>query len=162
VGGFFLMKILIVYYSRTSNTRKVAEEIQNNLDCDIEEIIDTQNRSGILKYITSGFQASRRKLTILENIKNDPASYDLLVIGTPVWAGNISTPIRTYIHQNQAKFNNVAFFCTAGGSRFDGTFSEMTELSGTSPIARIGLTAKEVKDESYKTKITEFIKKIQI
>ena len=162
MGGFFLMKILIVYYSRTSNTRKVAEEIQNNLDWDIEEIIDTQNRSGIFKYITSGFQASRKKLTILENIKNDPASYDLLVIGTPVWAGNISTPIRTYIHQNHAKFNNVAFFCTAGGSRFDGTFSEMTELSGTSTIARIGLTAKEVKDESYKTKITEFIKKIQL
>jgi flavodoxin len=156
------MKILVVYYSRTGNTRKVAEEIQNNLDCDIEEIIDTKNRSGLLNYITSGFQASRKKLTTLDNIKNDPAIYDLLIIGTPVWASNVSTPIRTYINQNQAKFNNVAFFCTAGGSRFDGTFSEMTELSGTSPLARIGLKANEIKDESYKTKIAEFIKKIQI
>ena len=156
------MRILVVYYSRTGNTRKVAEEIRNSLDCDIEEIIDTKNRSGLLNYITSGYQASRKKLTTLENIKNDPASYDLLIIGTPVWASNVSTPIRTYINQNQAKFNNVAFFCTAGGSRFDGTFSELTELSGISPLARIGLKSNEIKDESYKTKIAEFIKKIQI
>ncbi len=156
------MKILVVYYSRTGNTRKVAEEIQNTLNCDIEEIIDTKSRSGLLNYITSGFQASRKKLTTLEKLKNDPASYDLLIIGTPVWASNVSTPIRTYIEQNQAKFNNVAFFCTAGGSRFDGTFSEMTELSGTSPLARIGLKANEIRDESYKTKTAEFIKKIQI
>ena len=67
------MKILVVYYSRTGNTRKVAEEIENTLNCDIEEIIDTKNRSGLLNYITSGFQASRKKLTTLENIKNDPA-----------------------------------------------------------------------------------------
>jgi flavodoxin len=156
------LKILVVYYSRTGNTRKVAEEIRNSIDCDIEEIIDTQSRSGILNYLISGFQASRKKLTTIENIKNDPANYDLLIIGSPVWVSNVSSAIRTYINQNQAKFNNVAFFCTAGGARFDGTFSEMTELCGTSPLARIGLKAHEIKDGSYKTKIAEFIKKIQI
>ena len=155
------MKILVVYYSRTGNTRIVAKEISNSLGCDIEEIIDTKNRSGILSYISSGFQASRGKSTTLENIKNDPASYDLLVIGTPVWASNVSTAIRTYIHQNKAKINNVAFFCTAGGSSFDGTFSKMTELTGASPIARVGLREKEIKDGSYKSKIDEFVEKIR-
>ncbi len=154
------MKILVVYYSRTDNTRRVAEEIKDGLDCEIEEIIDTKNRSGLLNYISSGFQASRKKLTTLEDIKHDPADYDLLVLGTPLWAGKVSIPIRTYIIQNQAKFNNVAFFSTAGGSGFDGLFSEMTELSGASPVARVGVKAKELKDGSYKSKVTEFVKKI--
>ncbi|MGZ7109578.1 MAG: flavodoxin family protein, partial [Methanobacterium sp.] len=61
------MKILVVFYSRTDNTRKVAEEIKNSLDCDIEEIIDTQNRSGPLGYMRSGRDASRGKLTILKD-----------------------------------------------------------------------------------------------
>ncbi|MDP3065447.1 MAG: flavodoxin [Methanobacteriaceae archaeon] len=115
------MKTLVVFYSRTGNTRRVAEEIQNSLDCDIEEIIDTKKRSGPLGYMKSGRDASSGKLTVLKDITHDPASYDLLIIGTPLWAWHVSTPARTYIHQNHTKFSKVAFFCTAGGKSFGGT-----------------------------------------
>ena len=154
------MKILVVFYSRTNNTRKVAEEISSVLDCDIEEIIDTQKRSGPLGYMRSGRDASTGKLTTLKDIKNDPSQYDILIIGTPLWAWHVSTPVRTYIYNNQANFKNVAFFCTAGGKSFDGAFNDMEELSGKSPIATLGLREKEIKDESYKSKVTEFTKNI--
>ena len=104
------MKKLVVYYSRTGNTHKVAEEITNGLECDIEEIIDTKNRSGPLGYIRSGRDAGNRKLTVLKDIINDPSQYDLLIIGTPLWAWHVSTPVRTYIHENQANFKDVALF----------------------------------------------------
>lgn len=39
------MKILIVFYSRTGTTRKVAHELQKSLKADIEELFD-KNRSG--------------------------------------------------------------------------------------------------------------------
>ncbi|MGZ7108728.1 MAG: flavodoxin family protein, partial [Methanobacterium sp.] len=139
---------------------KVAEEIKNSLDCDIEEIIDTQNRSGPLGYMRSGRDASRGKLTILKDIINDPSQYDLLIIGTPLWAWHVSTPVRTYIHNNQANFNNVAFFCTAGGKGFDGAFNDMEELSGKSTLATLGVREKEIKDESYKSKVAEFTKNL--
>jgi flavodoxin len=42
------MKTLVVYYSRTGTTRKVAEAIAGILRCDIEEVVDTKKRSGIL------------------------------------------------------------------------------------------------------------------
>ena len=47
------MKILVVFYSRSGNTRRVAEEIIDALDCDIEELFDTQNLSGALGYLRS-------------------------------------------------------------------------------------------------------------
>ena len=141
------MKILVVFYSRTGNTRRVAEEIINSLDCDIEEIIDTKNRSGMLGYIRSGRDANSRKLTVLKDIINDPSNYDLLIIGTPLWAWHVSTPVRTYIHQNHAIFNSVAFFCTAGGDNFDGAFNDMRELCGVAPTETLGLKAKEVRME---------------
>jgi len=155
------MKMLVVFYSRTGNTRKVGEEIANALDSDIEEIIDTKNRSGPLGYIRSGRDASTRKLTVLKDVINDPSQYDLLIIGTPLWAWHVSTPVRTYIHENQTNFNRVAFFCTAGGTSFDGAFNDMKDLCETNPIAILGLREKEIKDGSYKTKVAEFIKKIQ-
>ena len=154
------MKKLVVYYSRTGNTHKVAEEITNGLECDIEEIIDTKNRSGPLGYIRSGRDAGNRKLTVLKDIINDPSQYDLLIIGTPLWAWHVSTPVRTYIHENQANFKDVAFFCTAGGKNFDGAFNDMNELCGTSPLVTLGVRAKEIKDGSYKSKVAEFTKKI--
>ena len=153
------MKTLVVFYSRTDNTRKTAEEIASLLECDMEEIIDTKNRSGPLGYMRSGRDASRRKLTVLKDVINDPSHYDLLIIGTPLWAWHVSTPVRTYIHQNQAKFKNVAFFCTAGGKSFDGAFNDMEELSGKSPLATLGVREKEIKDGSYKSKVAEFTKK---
>ncbi|WJI10428.1 flavodoxin [Methanobacterium sp. CWC-01] len=156
------MKMLVVFYSRTGNTRKVAEELEKVLECDMEEIIDTKNRSGSLGYLRSGRDAMNRKLTVLQDVINDPSSYDLIVIGTPLWAGHVSTPVRTYMHQNQASFKNVAFFCTAGGMGFEGTFKDMKELSGKTPLATLGLREKELKSASYKSKVAEFAQEIQM
>ena len=102
------MKILVAYYSRSGNTRKISGEISSTLECDVEEIIDTKNRSGVLGFIRAGRDASGHKLTVLEDIKKDPADYDLVVIGTPIWGGNMSTPIRTYITENHSKLLSFA------------------------------------------------------
>lgn len=155
------MKTLVVFYSRTGNTKKIAESISESLDCDIEEIMDTEKRGGVIGYIRSGYEASRGRLSKIKDPKNDPSQYNLVIIGTPVWAGKMAVPVRTYITQNHVKFNNVAFFCTAGGMGFDGTFSDMKEVSGASSIAEIGIRAKDVHDGSYKPKLAEFLTKIQ-
>lgn len=154
------MRTLVVFYSRTGHTRLVAEEIRNNLDCDMEEIFDTKNRSGMLGLL--GLLKDRnQKFTVLKDLKNDPSDYDLLIIGTPVWGDRVSIPVRTYIHQNQEKFKNVAFFSTAGGDKFDGVFKEMKELCQASPVKTLGVSGKALKDDTYKSKVAEFVEKIQ-
>lgn len=154
------MRILVVFYSRTGNTRIVAEELAKILECDVEEIIDTKDRSGPLGYMKSGRDAMGRKLTVLQDPVNDPSSYDLLVIGTPLWAGHVATPVRTYMQQ-QENFKEVAFFTTAGGSGYDGAFQDMGELAGKSPLATLGVAEKEIKNGSYQSRVAEFAKKIR-
>lgn len=156
------MKSLVVYYSRTGNTGKIARELADALQSDIEEIKDTKKRSGILGWLRSVRDAMNGSLTVLEDPVNDPAGYDLIIIGTPIWASHVSSPVRTYIHQKQAKFNQVAFFSTAGGDNFTGPFNDMRELSGKSPVATLGVRGKEIKDGTYKSKVQEFIKALPI
>ena len=156
------MNALVIYYSRSGNTAKIAQRVANALECDIEEIIDTKKRSGILGYLRSGRDAGGKSLTVLKEPINDPASFDLVVIGTPLWAGHVSTPVRTYIHQNQAKLKSVAFFCTAGGAKFSGAFEDMRELSQKEPVATLGVRAKEIKNKTYSEKIGEFIKALSM
>jgi len=154
------MKILVAYYSSTGNTRKIAEEVADALECDIEEIIDLDDISGaeIKHYETDDIS---QKPTIIKEMKNDPADFDLVIIGTPIWNTTMSAPIRTYLTQNQGRFNKVAFFCTAMGIYFEGTFMAMKELGGEIPIATLGVRAREIVTGTYKSKVKEFIKKIQ-
>jgi len=155
------MNSLVVFYSRTGTTKKVAKTISKILKSDIEEIFDTKNRKGVLGYLIAGKDATLRKLTVIKKIKKDSSKYGLVIIGTPVWAFTMSSPIRAYIHQNKRKFKKVAFFCTMGGSGGKTTLNEMGSLCGKKPLALLELKTKEVIKNKYVQKVKKFVDKIR-
>ena len=156
------MNALVAYYSRTGNTRKVAEKLVTLLKCDSEEIHDTKNRKGVLGWLSAGKTATKKELTTLEKLSNDPASYDIVIIGTPMWNHTVSTPIRTYLTQYKDSFKKVAIFCThqyTHGSPFE----EMASICGKTPVATLILhSKKEVKGDEYIKKAEEFVDRLAI
>ena len=154
------MKALVVYYSRTGNTRKAGEDIAKTLKCDSEEILDKKGRGGPFGYLSAGRDATKKELTNIGQIKNDPAKYDVVIIGTPNWNKNISCAARTYMSENKDKFKRVAFFCTAGGGSNVHIFADMEELSGKRPKATLELATKEVAEGEHLEKVREFAKKL--
>ncbi len=154
------MKTLVVYYSRTGTTRKVAEIIKEKLRGDIEEITAEANFFGLLGYMRCGFQAFYKKMPKIRAVGFDLGSYDFVVIGTPVWAGNMSSPIRTFLAQQKENFKQVAFFCTHSSTGCGNTFNDMSALVGKEPIARLGLQARAVAKEEYAGAIEEFVYEI--
>jgi len=155
------MKILVVYYSRSGNSREVGKKIASKLGCDMEEIEDTQDRSGIIGFLKSGYQAIRGKDTRLKPYNKNPEDYDLVIIGTPIWAGKPSVPISTYLKENKGKFKNVAFFCTYGGSGLEKTIEAMKQMTGKEPAATLDVTDSEIKDKAYDHKIESFIENLR-
>lgn len=155
-----IMKTLVVYYSRTGITKRIAEEISQSIECDVEEIMDKENRSGIIGYIKSGFEAARNKKTEIETPKHDLANYDLLIIGTPVWAGKMAVPVKTYLEQYNNRIPNLACFCTCGSSGIEGTLKGIAEAAKVSPLASFGLKASEIKSGSYSSVIEKFVQDI--
>ena len=151
------MKTLVIFYSRTGNTRLVGKAIAKLLKADVEEIIDTRNRSGFFGYIRSGYESVSKKHIVIKDTKFDSSKYDLVIIGTPIWAG-VSSPVRTYLSKNK-NFKKVAFFCTMGGSGDKKTFSQMESLSKT-PILTLSLREKELKNNVYQKKIKTFVDKL--
>jgi len=151
------MQALVVYYSRSGKTKQVATEIAKELQCDSEELVDTVNRSGIFGWINSGRQARAGALTKLMPIKNDPSKYDIVIIGTPVWASSMSTPVKTYIAENKDRLKNVAFFCTEGGRGDDKTFNSMAEASSKKAIATLAIKTADFSSGDYKEKVKKFV-----
>lgn len=143
------MKSLVVYYSRTNTTRKLAEKIASEANADIEEIRPKVNYQGKLGYIRGGKDAMSEKIIDLEEMKNDPKDYDVVYIGGPVWASKAANPLISYLNNND--FNNVKFFLTAGKSGFESSFNQMEKYS-KKPLKTLQLTTKEVKQDNYDLK----------
>lgn len=155
------MKTLVVYYSRTGTTSKIGEIIAGKLGADKEEIKDTVNRSGAVGYVYAGRDAMRRNLTKLEKTILNPADYDLVVVGTPIWAWNVSTPVRTYLTEHKIDFKKIAFFCTMTGNGDINAFKEMSEVVDKQPVDVVAFTTKEVVDSAYEEKMANYISKLQ-
>lgn len=152
------MKTLVVYYSRTGTTKKIGEEIAKKLEAKTEDIIDTVDRSGAMGYLYAGRDAMKRRLTKLKRPKLNPADFDLVVVGTPIWAWNMSAPVRTYLTAFKGKFEKVAFFCTMGGQGDQNAFKEMGEVAKIEPVATLSLTTKEVMKDNFTDRLEEFVK----
>jgi len=155
------MKAIVVFYSRTGDTKKVAQEIANELQCPIEEIFDLKNRSGALGYISAGRDATLKNLTELKPISHNPADYDIIIIGTPIWSWDVSTPIRTYLQNNKGNFKNLAYFCTMGKSGGNRAFNEMEKICGKAPITSLALIAKEIAKNDFANKIIGFTSQVK-
>ena len=157
------MKALIVYYSRTGVTRRLAHHIGEALEgqhCDVEQILDLKARSGLLGRLVSGKDAIIGKPARIEAPQKFPSDYDVMLIGTPVWVGTPAPAVRSYLGRVGTVSPKVAFFCTmlgAGGKR---AFRKLRKLTGAEPITELAITGRRVKADDMSDQIAEFVAKI--
>ncbi len=151
------MKILVAYYSKTGNTRRVAKEVAKRLGADIDEIKDLKNRDGIGGWIGSGVDALKENLTKIE-VKKDPGEYDLVIVGTPVWAGKTTPATRTYVVENKSKIRKLGVLITSSNSQAEETVAVFEKLWRGKINNYQGWTREELKSEKiYERKMTELV-----
>ena len=147
------MKTLIVFYSRTGTTKSAAEILAKEMNADVDEITDKINRKGVVGYLKSGRDALRRKLTEIDPTKKDPQQYDMIVLGTPMWAGNMCSPIRTYLTKNKIENKKIGILITHGGSSVEKIVKEIGELTQKSELTgHLAIKTREIKDAENKIK----------
>ena len=156
------MKTLVVYYSRTGLTRKIAALISTKLKVNLDEIIDDKDRSGAIGYMTGGKDAMKKILTKISHAE-DPREYDLIIIGGPVWAWTICPAVRTYLDQNAdaLKIKKVAFFATQSSDGADKAFKAMEDILREKPIATLTINGKDFRSELHSQKTDSFIETLK-
>jgi flavodoxin len=149
------MKTLVVYYSRTGVTRTVAQALAGRLGADLEELRDRKSRGGPLGWIGACMDAGRKRPTEIDPPAKDPAAYELVLIGTPVWAFTMAPAVRTYLSQHGRAIAKAALFCTMGGSGDQKTFAHMAELLGRPPVATLALLERDVRSGDFTPRVQE-------
>lgn len=155
-----MARTLIVFYSRTGVTQHVARQLAQRLDADLSPIEDIRPRTGMLGYVRSALEAVQSGLPDIRRTAIDPAGYELVVLGTPVWVGHVSSPMRRFLHDRGPELPRVAFFCTQGGRGAETAFREMRDLLGKEPVATCALTDHEVFAEGHVPKVDAFVDRL--
>lgn len=150
-------RILVVYFSRSGHTRQLAEALASALSADIEPIGEDGERGGILQYLRSAWEALNAKPVAIRPSAKVVGDYDAVVLGTPVWASRMSSPMRAYIAAHASEFRQIALFCTLGGSGAEKTMRGMSELCGKQPLATLAVTEGELRSGKWKDRLGAFV-----
>lgn len=151
------MRTLVVYYSLTGMTRTVAGVIATSLSADLEEIACDAYKPGFLGYLMAAFDVWRGHRPAIAPQRHAPENYDLVIVGGPMWAGHIATPVAAYLAAQSGRLRNVAFFLTHGGATPEKVFLEMKSLSGALPRAVVSLREAEVRKGAHAMRASLFV-----
>lgn len=156
------MEGLVVYYSRTGNTRKIGKVVADELNFETREIIDKKDRSGFTGYVKGGWDAWREKRTQI-GIKEeqDLSDHDIVVVGTPVWAAKPAPAVATYLDEKKDSINKIAFFCTCGGSGYKSTLNQLKNKIDMEPVSTLVIKEAEIDNDDYEKDIKRFTKDLR-
>ncbi|MBU3182340.1 flavodoxin family protein [Clostridium psychrophilum] len=107
------MNYKVVYFTRTGNSKRVAEKIANELSCDTIQITDDMNWKGILGFIKGGYYASKNKHVDIE-IHGNLNIADEFIVVTPLWAGREVPAIKTFL--KTIALDKIYLVVTSSGS----------------------------------------------
>ena len=132
-------KTLVVYYSASGNTERVARDIAEAAGADLFEIVPTEvYTSDDLDWTNPDSRVSRehddeslRDVPLTTTEVPDWDSYDTVFIGYPIWWGIAAWPVDTFVKNNDFTGKTVIPFATSSSSGMGQSGSLLTDMAGT-------------------------------
>lgn len=152
------MRTLVVFYSRTGTTEKIAEWFRGKDKVTVEEIVDKKKRKGIFRFILSGRDAIVGARTEIVPPEQDPSGFDQIVIVSPTWAGNMPPAIRTWLDLARVEEKRVGIIGIAGGQPPQKLFDDIEEMTQVRTQQQLAMKEDLVLNGEYKGKLKHFWK----
>lgn len=156
-----MSRCLVVYYSWTGATTKVAKAVAAALSADLEEIKEVKPRRGFLAFFRAGMEATRKMCPDIHPPNRDAASYDVVILGFPVWAHDMASPMRTYLEREKSKLGTIAAFCTLGGAGAGAAIQSVAAICGRTPVAMLSITTGELAAHRWRGKVETFAQDVR-
>lgn len=152
-------KTLVLYYSQTSNTQVVAQEIATRLGADIKEIVPVKAYDGDFQATIDRCMKDREQgiLPEIKPVNADVAAYDVIFVGYPVWFGTYAPPMATFLGQVDLSGKKVVPFCTFGSG---GIESSTKDLMAKQPKAEVlpGYGVRAARMAAVPKEVDQFLK----
>lgn len=132
-------KTLVVYYSATGRTERVAKVIAKERQADIMKLVPNPDYTEAdLDYNDKSSRVSREhddaslrdKIQLQKAVPDNWASYDTIFLGYPIWWSIAAWPVDAFVKANDFTGKNVVTFATAGVSPLGNSGKLLAEMAG--------------------------------
>src|SRR6266496_3247337 len=169
-------KILIVYLSRTNNTKAIAEIIQRNVGgtlvaLELEKLYPEnyqQTVQQVVKENETGY------LPLLKTKIDGIEKYDVVFLGFPTWDMKMPPPMKSFLHQYNLSGKTVIPFNTNAGYGVGSGFQTVKELCQNSKVLEgfsitggmerdgVYFVIKGEKAKEAETEVKKWLQKIKV
>ena len=131
-------KSVVVYFSQTGSTKKLAQVFKEARNADEFELQLVKPLPSTYDSTIAEVRAEResKQWPALVNAKLDVDKYDTVFLGYPIMFGTFTTPIYTFLEANDLSGKVVVPFCTYGSG---GRKASANELKTLEPNANVTL-----------------------
>ncbi|MCM8767264.1 MAG: NAD(P)H-dependent oxidoreductase [Candidatus Omnitrophica bacterium] len=145
------MRIIIVYFSLTGKTKKLAVNIyrflkERNLDVSLFELEEKKKESNFFKNCIRAITGKDSEIEKIPNLEN----YDLIFIGTPIWVGRVTPYVKSFLESVELKDKKVFLFTTYGSGFMKNKamrkFIESIEMKEGKVIGKIEIKGNRVEE----------------
>lgn len=142
-------KVLVVYFSQGTATRRVAEDLATLLGADLERIVEKKDRSGPFGFLVAGADSSQKLSTPIEPPTRSPGDYGLVVVCTQVWAWSLAPPVRSWLQLQASQLPDCVFVEVSAATEPKAIVAMMVEASGgKQPLASEGFVEADFAPEN--------------
>ena len=149
-------KTIIVCFSKSGHTKKIAKQISKEINAPVHEIItEKKYPKNYLKTILESrkeFKSGERPVLISKPIENFD-SYENVVIGFPIWFFTCPMAVVSFLEGYDFSGKNIYPFCTSGGSNCEKATAKIKEICKGAKVFD-GIKANTID----KNKISEWLK----
>jgi len=138
-----LRKPTVVYFTASGHTQAAAKATAKALGADLEriEVVRPLPHSMFLLMIVGGFAALRKRVWAAKPASRRFSGNDLVILGTPVWAGRLNPVVRGWLQANPIPANvPYAAFATMGKTGAPDVLAEMAAIVGHAPITTMAIS----------------------
>lgn len=116
-------KTLVIYYSRSGNTKQIADYIGEKTNADVIRLETVRTYPSNYDEMLDTAKEEQRNggRPELKNKNINIADYDTIFLGYPIWWGEIATPVYTFLDEYDLSGKKIAPFVTSGSSGLSGT-----------------------------------------
>jgi hypothetical protein len=152
--------VLIVFYSRSGTTGVVAQALATALGADLDRITTAASYVGTAGYMRGIWHTLRRSCPPIRK-HSDPTQYKTVILCSPVWAGRLAGPIRTYLREAGALPHLLGVAVSGSGGPQTSFFREMEQISGRAGIPALSLSQRQIFTGAYHAALDGFVRTVR-
>lgn len=153
--------ILVVCYSCTGTTRRLAQLLCSHHGWPLGEIRDEHPRAGAGGTWRCFMDSMLRRHPPVRYAGPDPQDFHTVVLMSPIWVYRLAGPMRSFIASNRDALRRVAVISTMGSAGASNAVAEIAHVLGRPPILTDAFTTREIEDGSGTARLLAFGERLQ-